>query len=75
MLVDGVRGAICDTTWDDQDAEVACREMGHIGKYISGSDLFCRLLNSKFLANLPSAISGERLQRPYQMLRTCLALS
>ncbi len=44
VLIDGVRGAICDTTWDNQDAEVACREMGHIGKYISDSNLFCHLL-------------------------------
>ena len=33
VYVDGVRGLVCDDSWDDVAASIVCKEMGFAGKY------------------------------------------
>ncbi len=31
VIINGTRGLVCDDNWDDDDAEVACQEIGLSG--------------------------------------------
>ncbi|PVD37781.1 hypothetical protein C0Q70_00382 [Pomacea canaliculata] len=42
---------VCDTNWDDVDAQVTCRSMG----YVNGSALCCNQLGSPFVSSYTAA--------------------